>query len=99
MPITVKRHTVIGSGCSSRTSGIAGTTRRCEPTGSSASVNAFSPARTTRTLIGARWNTGKQYIDDGGNGPGHIRYEQLVDDYRRRMEENDWDYSPQNSRV
>lgn len=37
---------------------------------------------------------GKEYIDEGGNGPGHIRYNQLSDDYRRRLEADDWDYSP-----
>lgn len=36
---------------------------------------------------------GERYLQIGGNGPGHVRYEQLVDDYRRRLESNDWDYS------
>ena len=29
----------------------------------------------------------------GGNGTGHIRLEQLEDDYRRRLEADDWDYT------
>lgn len=37
---------------------------------------------------------GAEYVRLGGNGPGHIRYEQLKDDYRRRLETDDWDYSP-----
>lgn len=35
---------------------------------------------------------GDEYVRLGGNGPGHIRFEQLKDDYRRRLEANDWDY-------
>lgn len=36
---------------------------------------------------------GAEYMRLGGNGPGHIRYEQLQDDYRRRLESDDWDYT------
>lgn len=37
--------------------------------------------------------SGREYIAMGGNGTGHIRLEQLEDDYRRRLENDDWDYS------
>lgn len=37
--------------------------------------------------------SGREYIAMGGNGTGHIRLEQLEDDYRRRLEADDWDYS------
>ena len=37
--------------------------------------------------------SGREYVRLGGNGTGHIRLEQLEDDYRRRLEADDWDYS------
>lgn len=37
--------------------------------------------------------SGREYIQLGGNGSGHIRLEQLEDDYRRRLGSGDWDYS------
>lgn len=37
--------------------------------------------------------SGREYVRLGGNGSGHIRLEQLEDDYRRRLEACDWDYS------
>lgn len=37
--------------------------------------------------------SGREYIAMGGNGTGHIRLAQLEDDYRRRLEADDWDYS------
>lgn len=37
--------------------------------------------------------SGREYVRLGGNGSGHIRLEQLEDDYRRRLEADDWDYS------
>lgn len=37
---------------------------------------------------------GKTYLTLGGNGPGHVRYQQLTDDYRRRLDTDDWDYTP-----
>lgn len=37
--------------------------------------------------------SGREYIALGGNGSGHIRLEQLEDDYRRRLETGDWDYT------
>ena len=37
--------------------------------------------------------SGREYIQLGGNGSGHIRLEQLEDDYRRRLESGDWDYT------
>lgn len=33
--------------------------------------------------------SGREYIAMGGNGTGHIRLEQLEDDYRRRLETED----------
>lgn len=38
---------------------------------------------------------GKTYIDLGGNGVGHARYEQLEADYRRRLDTDDWTYGEQ----
>ena len=37
--------------------------------------------------------SGREYVRLGGNGSGHIRLEQLEDDYRRRLESGDWDYT------
>lgn len=37
-------------------------------------------------------DVGKEYLNSGGNGAGHVRLEQLEDDYQQRLELNDWDY-------
>ncbi|MCH9275683.1 hypothetical protein JS533_005265 [Bifidobacterium amazonense] len=37
-------------------------------------------------------DAGRAYVERGGNGAGHARYEQLNDDYRRRLETDDWIY-------
>lgn len=37
-------------------------------------------------------DAGRAYTRLVGNGPGHVRYEQLFDDYRRRLETDDWTY-------
>lgn len=37
-------------------------------------------------------DAGRQYTRLGGNGPGHIRYRQLAEDYRRRLDADDWIY-------
>lgn len=36
---------------------------------------------------------GRHYLDDHGNGAGHARYDVLEADYKRRMKDNDWEYS------
>lgn len=35
---------------------------------------------------------GRRYLELGGNGVGHVRLDELSDDYRRRLEHDDWDY-------
>ncbi|WP_239659210.1 hypothetical protein [Alloscardovia omnicolens] len=37
---------------------------------------------------------GKAYVERGGNGAGHARYQQLNDDYRYRLKTDEWDYQP-----
>ncbi|TPF95269.1 hypothetical protein [Bifidobacterium sp. UTBIF-78] len=37
-------------------------------------------------------DAGKAYTDRGGNGPGHVRVQQLEDDYRHRLNTDDWNY-------
>ena len=37
-------------------------------------------------------DAGKAYTKHGGNGAGHVRYQQLADDYRRRLETDNWNY-------
>lgn len=37
-------------------------------------------------------DAGKAYTERGGNGAGHVRYQQLADDYRRRLNSDDWNY-------
>lgn len=46
-----------------------------------------------RTAHESALEYGAEYIRLGGNGPGHVRYEQLREDYRRRLETGDWDYT------
>lgn len=46
-----------------------------------------------RTAHESALEYGAEYVRLGGNGPGHIRYEQLSEDYRRRLKSNDWDYT------
>lgn len=36
---------------------------------------------------------GREYLRSGGNGIGHVRYEQLLADYEWRMQHSDWDYT------
>lgn len=36
---------------------------------------------------------GKEYVDKGGNGLGHARYEWLAHDYEQRLADCDWDYT------
>lgn len=35
---------------------------------------------------------GREYLRLGGNGAGHARYDQLKDDYRHRLETDNWSY-------
>ena len=37
-------------------------------------------------------DAGKAYVEHGGNGAGHARYQHLNDDYRRRLAADDWNY-------
>ena len=37
-------------------------------------------------------DAGKAYTEHGGNGAGHVRYQQLADDYRQRLNSDDWNY-------
>jgi len=39
-------------------------------------------------------DAGKAYTELGGNGPGHVRCQQLEDDYRHRLDTDDWNYRP-----
>ena len=36
-------------------------------------------------------DAGKAYTEHGGNGTGHVRYQQLADD-RQRLNSDDWNY-------
>lgn len=38
-------------------------------------------------------DAGREYLRSGGNGIGHVRYEQLLADYEWRMQHSDWDYT------
>lgn len=37
-------------------------------------------------------DVGESYLKLGGNGAGHIRLEQLREDYERRLKDDDWGY-------
>ena len=37
-------------------------------------------------------DAGKAYTEHGSNGAGHVRYQQLADDYQQRLNSNDWNY-------
>lgn len=45
-----------------------------------------------RTQHEHQLEVGRQYVSLGGNGCGHVRVAQLEDDYRRRLETDDWTY-------
>lgn len=47
---------------------------------------------TSKQMHAHQLEEGKRYVEDGGNGEGHARYESLMDDYIRRDRENDWKY-------
>ena len=38
--------------------------------------------------------SGEQYLKLGGNGVGHVRLNQMREDYAKRLEYDDWDYTP-----
>ena len=38
--------------------------------------------------------SGEEYLRLGGNGVGHIRLNQVREDYAKRLEYDDWDYTP-----
>lgn len=40
-------------------------------------------------------DVGDEYIKAGGNGSGHVRLNQLTENYDYRLEHNDWDYRPE----
>lgn len=46
----------------------------------------------SRTQHERQLEAGKEYIDKGGNGLGHARYEWLAHDYEQRLADCDWDY-------
>ncbi|KFI92418.1 hypothetical protein BISA_0818 [Bifidobacterium saguini DSM 23967] len=46
----------------------------------------------SRTQHERQLEAGKEYIDLGGNGYGHARYEALKHDYVRRENASDWTY-------
>lgn len=37
-------------------------------------------------------DVGEAYLKLGGNGAGHVRLDQLKQDYERRLDDDDWDY-------
>lgn len=37
-------------------------------------------------------DVGEAYLKLGGNGAGHVRLDQLKEDYERRLKDDDWDY-------
>jgi uncharacterized membrane-anchored protein YhcB (DUF1043 family) len=47
---------------------------------------------TSREHEEAQLEAGKLYLSKGGNGSGHIRYQQLCEDYQRRLNDDDWVY-------
>ena len=53
----------------------------------------FMPT-TDRTMHEHQLEVGERYIQLGGNGTGHARYNQLETDYERRLRDDDWTYRP-----
>lgn len=53
----------------------------------------FMPT-TDRTMQEHQLEVGAKYLELGGNGRGHARYNQLEQDYERRLEAGDWTYRP-----
>lgn len=51
----------------------------------------FEPTR-SRTQHEHQLDVGQAYLKLGGNGRGHVRLEQLKEDYKSRLELDDWDY-------
>jgi hypothetical protein len=47
---------------------------------------------TSKQMHAHQLEEGRRYVEDGGNGEGHARYESLMADYIRRDRENDWKY-------
>ena len=47
----------------------------------------------SRTQHERQLEAGKEYVDKGGNGLGHARYEWLAHDYEQRLADCDWDYA------
>lgn len=54
-------------------------------------LELFSHTR-SRNQHERQLEAGKEYIDLGGNGYGHARYEALKNDYVRRESACDWEY-------
>lgn len=46
----------------------------------------------SRTEQEHQLDVGEAYVRLGGNGAGHIRLDQLKEDYERRLQTGDWDY-------
>jgi len=51
----------------------------------------FQPT-TSRMQHEHQLDAGREYTRLGGNGPGRVRHRQLIDEYRRRLDSNDWTY-------
>lgn len=47
---------------------------------------------TDRAMHEHQLEAGKTYLELGGNGSGHARYEQLEEDYKDRLDAGDWSY-------
>lgn len=54
-------------------------------------MTLFMPT-TDRAVQERQLEAGEKYVALGGNGAGHARYTLLEDDYKRRLEHDDWQY-------
>lgn len=49
----------------------------------------------SRVEAGHQLDVGRQYLELGGNGAGHLRLEQLEAAYSRRLKTGNWNYTRQ----
>lgn len=47
----------------------------------------------SRTQHERQLEAGREYLDRGGNGLGHARFDWLTHDYEQRLADCDWDYT------
>lgn len=47
----------------------------------------------SRTQHERQLEAGREYIDRGGNGLGHARFDWLTRDYEERLADDDWNYT------